>query len=80
MNKIIVKNFWINPKNPPVKDFYEFNFGYTNQGKDFKYSVSVNPTLKGSDKALHELYGSCLRSQDQLLLKKSENFQVVRTH
>lgn len=56
MQKIIVKNFWIDPENPPVSGFSKFSFGYNNNGKDYSYEVSVNPSIQGSEKAIHEMF------------------------
>jgi hypothetical protein len=56
MQKIIVKNFWIDPENPPISGFSKFSFGYNNKGKDFKYDVAMNPGLKGSEESLHKMF------------------------
>jgi hypothetical protein len=56
MQKIIVKNFWIDPVNPPLSKFYEFSFGYNNKNKDFKYKVTADPNLEGSIEALHKMF------------------------
>lgn len=56
MNKIIVKNFWIDPENPPIANFKEFSFGYNHKGENLEYKVKENPSLKGSEEAIHKMF------------------------
>lgn len=56
MIRTIVKDFWIDPENPPINDFNQFSFGYNNRGKDYRYSVKVNPAIKNSQFALHDIF------------------------
>lgn len=56
MKKILVSNFWINPENPPISGFSSFSFGYNNQGKDVEYKIKSNPSLNGSEEALHKMF------------------------
>ena len=56
MQKIIVKNFWIDPENPPINNFKEFSFGYSHRGNNFEYKIKFNPSLEGSEEALHKMF------------------------
>jgi hypothetical protein len=56
MTKIKVKKFWMKPENPSVGNFSEFSFGYNKTDKNYSYHVSINPRIKESEKALHDLF------------------------
>lgn len=46
----------MDPENPLLTNFSEFSFGYTNQGKEYKYKISMNPQIADSGRALHMMF------------------------
>ena len=61
---IIVKDFWIEPANPPLS-IKEITFGYTNKGKEYEYKAQI----KDKDiESFHKFIFALLASKKKSIL------------